>query len=79
MRWLAGIALTLLIGCAQSQEAADAGSEPDMSAGHCDAQQLFAMCSAQCGMKVCIVAAASCQGTDWVCDCSKVGPCLVHD
>jgi hypothetical protein len=79
MRWLSGIALSLLVGCATSQPPADLASDQDLSVGHCDPQMLFAACSDQCHMQVCIVAAASCEGTQWICDCSKVGPCLMHD
>jgi hypothetical protein len=79
MRWVGGFLLSLVVGCASSQPAADGGDGPDLSVGHCDAQMLFAACSTQCHMQVCIVAAAMCEGTDWICDCSKVGPCLMHD
>jgi hypothetical protein len=80
MGWARAFALSLLVaGCATSQPPADAGMDPDLSIGHCDPQQLFATCSDQCHMKVCIVAAASCEGTQWICDCAKTGPCLMHD
>lgn len=79
MRWVGALLLSLVVGCATSQPPADAGSDPDLSVGHCDSQMLFASCSAQCGLQVCIVAAARCEGTSWICDCSKVGPCLMHD
>jgi hypothetical protein len=79
MRWACVMVLSLLIGCASSQPPSDVGTEPDLSIGHCDAQQLFAACSDQCHEPVCIVAAAQCEGTQWICDCSKVGPCPTHD
>ena len=79
MRVLCAIALSILAGCAASQPPMDAGTDVDLTVGHCDPQQLFSACSDQCGMKVCIVAAASCSGTQWLCDCSKTGPCLTHD
>ena len=79
MRWVCGIALSLLFGCAMSQPPADLSNEQDLSVGNCDAQQLFAACSDQCHLQVCIVAAAMCEGTQWICDCTKVGPCPMHD
>jgi hypothetical protein len=38
---------------------------------------VFAACSDQCHMPICIVASATCMGTQWVCDCNQTGPC--HD
>jgi hypothetical protein len=77
MRWLWAVAVALTIGCASSQAPTDAGV--DLSAGNCDPQQLFTQCSQQCGMPVCIVGAATCSGTSWVCDCSLTGPCRTTD
>jgi hypothetical protein len=79
MRWVCGIALSLLVACATSQPPGDAGVDVDLTVGHCDPTQLFAMCSAQCHMPICIVASATCSGTQWICDCNKTGPCLMHD
>lgn len=66
---------TLLAGaCASAnQEPADAGV--DLTVGKCDPKTLFTACSDQCHMSICIVASATCMGTQWVCDCNQTGPC----
>jgi hypothetical protein len=77
LRWICAIAVSLVVGCASSQPPADAGV--DLTVDHCDPQQLFVACSAQCHMPICIVAAATCSGAQWVCDCSQTGPCPMKD
>lgn len=79
MRLVCALAWSLVAGCATSLAPSDAGVAVEMGGGQCDRQQLFSACSAQCNFQVCVVAAASCQGTQWVCDCSQVGPCVTHD
>lgn len=74
MRWVAALALAFVAGCAAASEApADAGV--DLTTSNCDHSMLFAACSDQCHMPVCIVASATCVGTQWVCDCAQTGPC----
>lgn len=74
MRWVAAAALAFVVGCASANQA-PADASVDLTAGNCDRATLFAACSAQCKMPVCIVATAMCVGTDWVCDCAQTGPC----
>jgi len=74
MRWVAAAALAFLAGCASATDASMDASV-DLTAGNCDPKAVFAACSAQCNMPICIVASATCMGSDWVCDCAKTGPC----
>jgi len=75
-RSIALLFVVLMTACASAtQGAADAGV--DLSVGKCDPKQIFAACSDQCHMPICIVATASCMGTQWICDCTQTGPC--HD
>jgi hypothetical protein len=75
MRWLLGIMLFALSCASASTTPMDAG--PDLFAGGtCNPQTLFSSCSAQCGMPICVVQSATCSAAnEWVCDCSKTGPC----
>jgi len=74
MRWSLGIMLFALSCASASTTASDAGT--DLSAGVCDQKDLYAACSTQCGMSICIVGSASCSpANEWVCDCSRVTPC----
>ncbi len=79
MRWICAIAVSFLVACASSQPPMDGGAGTDLTAGHCDPQGLFAACSDQCHMAICIVATATCSGTQWICDCSQTGPCRSTD
>jgi hypothetical protein len=73
-RFLCIAAFSLLAACASAtQGTPDAGA--DLSVGQCDPKTLFSSCSAQCGEPICIVANATCVGSDWQCDCSQTGPC----
>jgi hypothetical protein len=72
MRWL--VVVALLGACASaSSSAEDAGV--DLTVGHCDPATLFPSCADQCHEPVCVVSAAMCSGSDWVCDCTMVQPC----
>jgi hypothetical protein len=75
MRFLAGVALAFVVGCA-SPGSAPADASVDL-AGHCDSTMLFASCSTQCHEPVCVVTTAMCVGSDWVCDCTAVQACGV--
>lgn len=74
MRWIAVAALAFVAGCASATEA-PMDASVDLTMGKCDPRTLFAACSAQCNMPICIVQSATCMGSDWVCDCAKTGPC----
>ena len=65
----------LLLGACASASQQPADASVDLTAGKCDPRDVFAACSDQCHMAICIVASASCMGTQWVCDCSQTSPC----
>ena len=71
---MAAAALAFLVGCAAATNA-PMDASVDLTSGSCDPKTLFATCSAQCNMPVCIVASAMCVGTNYVCDCAQTGPC----
>ena len=73
-RWLAALALAFAAGCASAtQVPMDAGV--DLTAGKCDPGGLFAACTEQCHVPVCVVGAATCMGTAWACDCGTITAC----
>jgi hypothetical protein len=74
MRSIALVFVALFSACAAATQApADAGV--DLTVGKCDPRDIFAACSDQCHMSICIVAQATCMGTQWICDCAQTGPC----
>lgn len=63
------------LSCASASSTPSDGGV-DLSAGVCDPKDLFAACSAQCAMPICVVQSATCSpANEWVCDCSRTGPC----
>jgi hypothetical protein len=74
VRWLLAILLFATACASATQAPMDAGV--DLTMGQCDGRALFAACSDQCHMPICIVASATCSATgQWICDCAQTGPC----
>jgi hypothetical protein len=71
------VVMALLLTACASANQAPADASVDLTVGKCDPKDVFAACSDQCHMPICIVASATCMGTQWVCDCNQTGPC--HD
>jgi hypothetical protein len=75
-RWGKALLLsTLLMAACASANQQPEDASVDLTAGKCDPKDVFAACSDQCHMPICIVATAMCMGTQWICDCSQTGPC----
>jgi hypothetical protein len=63
-----------LAACASSAPPMDAGV--DLTTGQCDPRAVYADCSAQCQMPICIVASATCSASShWICDCARTQAC----
>jgi hypothetical protein len=74
VRGILAMLVLCLAACASSQPPMDGGV--DLTAGQCDPRMIFADCSAQCQMPICIVATADCSPAgQWICNCAQTTPC----